>query len=293
MKKIASKKVDGILIVEVLQGNLNGGPDTNGNPRESNGYGIVSSFSTKRKVRDMLDDHDGIVFQELAEKTGIRKEEFGCYDILESISRGFDADDPLAAKKEFLKLTTEEKCKKYVDVRLFGGMFLDEQGEKGSKDKKFVKSGVVQIGHGRSVAPVSIVNQTITRKSSTANDKIGKNDMAPDGMKFVEHALYVIPFCISPASAHKTETTETDIELFKNCLPYIYSANMSSARPGGSINIIHAWWAEHTNALGSFNATELLSHLMPVKKGDKNTPSTSIDDYEIPNIKDSRLVDLV
>ena len=59
-------RATGLLILEVVNSNPNGDPDRENDPRQRpNGLGEISPVSVKRKIRDLIEDHDG-VFPELA-----------------------------------------------------------------------------------------------------------------------------------------------------------------------------------------------------------------------------------
>jgi len=284
ISELVSKRSDAMAEIEVKGGNGNGDPNADGAPRECNGMGVITDKSIKRKIRDICEDHNSPIFRDVAAKAGIDEKDFGYYEVLESFSRGFNAVNPVEAKNELKKLylkDPQEACRKYIDVRLFGCTFLDEQGPKGEKFR-FVRSGVVQMGCGYSVAPIITETRTITRKVNTEDEKSDGGGMAPGGMKFVDHALYVLRLSVNPAYASRTCTTNRDIELLKCILPYTFSATESTSRPAGSINVLHIWWADHDNAIGSFNANTLFGKLMPYKKSDPDRPSRSLDDYEIP-----------
>ena len=63
------KRATGLLVIEVVNSNANGDPDRESDPRQRpNGCGEISPVSFKRKLRDLLDDHDAPFFKALPEK---------------------------------------------------------------------------------------------------------------------------------------------------------------------------------------------------------------------------------
>ena len=61
-------RATGLLILEVVNSNPNGDPDRENDPRQRpNGLGEISPVSVKRKIRDLIEDHDGVFFQSLPE----------------------------------------------------------------------------------------------------------------------------------------------------------------------------------------------------------------------------------
>ena len=79
------KRATGLLVIEVVNSNPNGDPDRESDPRQrSNGCGEISPVSFKRKLRDLLDDHDAPFFKALPEKFSGNAER---YSILEHRGR--------------------------------------------------------------------------------------------------------------------------------------------------------------------------------------------------------------
>ena len=65
-------RATGLLILEVVNSNPNGDPDRENDPRQRpNGLGEISPVSVKRKIRDLIEDHDGVFFQSL--RTSVRR----------------------------------------------------------------------------------------------------------------------------------------------------------------------------------------------------------------------------
>lgn len=262
------KRATGLLVIEVVNSNPNGDPDRESDPRQRpNGLGEISPVSFKRKLRDLLDDHDAPFFRALPERFSSNPDH---YSILEHRGR-----DRKQIQKEMGKTPADflnsEFVQKYWDARVFGNTFLEDGGDKG-----FIKTGVVQFGMGVSLAPIEIVRQTNTNKAGVQE---GKNaGMAPLAYRIVEHGVYCMPFFVNPNYAHKTGCTAEDIELLKLLIPHAYEQNRSAVRP--DVRIRHAWYVEHKNLLGSCPEYLLLEALTPKKLGDKDEPSTTWADYE-------------
>lgn len=262
------KRATGLLVIEVVNSNPNGDPDRESDPRQRpNGCGEISPVSFKRKLRDLLDDHDAPFFQLLPEKFS---KDAGHYCILEH--RGRDRNKiTKELGKDPERFMESEFVRKYWDARVFGNTFLESGGDKG-----FIKTGVVQFGMGVSVAPVTILRQTNTNKAGVQE---GKNaGMAPLAYRIVEHGVYCMPFFINPNYAHKSGCTADDIELLKLLIPHAYEMNRSAIRP--DVRLRHAWYIEHKNMLGSCPEYLLFEALTPEKLGSKKDPSTSWSDYK-------------
>ncbi|MCA1920360.1 MAG: type I CRISPR-associated protein Cas7 [Flavobacterium piscis] len=263
-------RATGLLIIEVINSNPNGDPDKESDPRQrSDMRGEISPVSFKRKLRDLIEDKDGEVWKNISNKLNLNNNGFN-YSILES--RGRDRKKIIEMLKE-----DEEKFKKeYWDARVFGNTFLEE----GSSTS--IKTGVVQFGLGVSVAPILIERLTTTNKAGVEEGK--DRGMAPLSYRIVQHGIYCLPFFINPSVAYKTGCTSLDIELLAKIIPYAYTNTSSYIR--SQVEIIHAWYIEHTSPIGSCSDFDLIASLTPTKLKEPENPSTTREDYKIPNEKD-------
>ncbi len=267
----------GVLIIEVRYSNPNGDPDAESEPRtiDADGRGLISPVSLKRKVRDLVADHEGPAWQEAKRSLGLTTNgDDRHYEILES--RGRDRDT-------IFKMNSEEFAKRFWDGVVFGNTFLEDIKGKdykpGEKDH-FISTGVVQFGPGVSIAPIEVERLTTTNKSGVQEGK--DRGMAPLGWRVVRHAVYVMPFFVNPMRARKTGCRALDIELLKFLIPHAYRNTASAIRP--FVEVRHAWYAEHKSPLGSCPDSLILDALTPKRKGDDlDAPSTSIQDYDIPS----------
>lgn len=266
------KRATGLLVIEVVNSNPNGDPDRESDPRmRDNGLGEISPVSVKRKIRDLIGEHNAPFFQSLPKEFLSDPDR---YQILES--RGRDRKSITAEMGKNIKDYNEEAflsspfVRKYWDARVFGNTFLEEGGNKG-----YIKTGVVQMGMGLSLAPIRIVRHTNTNKAGVQE---GKNaGMAPLGYRVVEHGVYCMPFFVNPNYSSKSGCTAMDIELLKLALPYLYDLNRSAIRP--DVRLRHAWYIEHKNNLGSCPDYLLLDALMPERIGTRTEPSEKWSDY--------------
>lgn len=79
------RRATGLLVIEAVNSNPNGDPDRESDPRQRpNGLGEISPVSFKRKLRDLLEDHNSLFFQNLPEQYVSHAEQ---YCILESRGR--------------------------------------------------------------------------------------------------------------------------------------------------------------------------------------------------------------
>ncbi len=265
----------GLLIIEVRHSNPNGDPDTESDPRtiDADGLGLISPVSFKRKLRDLVADHTGPVWQECRKTLKIADDEH--FQILEK--RGRDRDS-------IFKMDAATFAKTFWDGRVFGNTFLEDIRGKdfkaGEKDH-FISTGVVQFGPGISVAPVEVERLTTTNKSGVQEGK--DRGMAPLGWRVVRHGLYTMPFFVNPTMASKSGCETLDIDLMRCLVPHAYRNTASAIRP--FVEIRHAWYAEHKGPLGSCPDSLILDALMPTKiKGEPDQPSVSVADYQIPQM---------
>ncbi len=275
-KSSSLNRATGVLIIEVRHSNPNGDPDSESDPRtlDGDGRGLISPVSFKRKLRDLVADHEGPVWLEAEKKLNLGVNGDGSeYRILESRGR---------KREEIFEMTAEKFAVAFWDGRIFGNTFLEDMKGKdikpGEKDH-FISTGVVQFGPGISVAPVEIERLTTTNKAGVEAGK--DRGMAPLGWRVVRHAVYAMPFFVNPMMARKSGCKARDIDLMKFLIPHAYRSTASAVRT--FVEVRHAWYAEHKSPLGSCPDSLILDALAPTKtKGSPDEPSNSVDEYEIP-----------
>ncbi len=266
------KRATGLLVIEVINSNPNGDPDRESDPRQRpSGQGEISPVSVKRKVRNLIGEHDSPFFKNLPAKF---KDNPDHYCILEARDREItEIQKEMGDIKKFVQedFLNSEFVRKYWDARIFGNTFLE-----GGRDKGYLKTGIVQFGMGLSISPISIVRHTNTKMAGVEDGK--SSGMAPLGYRVVEHGVYCMPFFVNPNYAHKSGCTPDDIELLKLAIPYAYDLNRSAIRP--DVRLRHAWYIEHKNVLGSCPEYLLIEALTPKRMGNATDASECWADYE-------------
>jgi len=268
------RRATGLLVIAVSNSNPNGDPDRESDPR-TRGHdqrGVITGVSFKRKLRDLVDNKEGEVWKTLGKE--LPPDEF---DILEARRHKRTEIKSLLKTKEGF----EKFKKRFWDARVFGNTFLEKDGE------DTVRSGVAHFGLGISVAPVRIERLTMTKMAPAQKGK-GDEDgpsrgMAPLGCRVVEHGVYCMPFFVNPTAAGKSGCTKRDIDLMLALIPYAYPHTRSVSRP--LVEVLHAWYAEHKNSLGSFSEFAFIEAMTPRRIGkpeEPPEPSTKQADYEIP-----------
>jgi Cas7 group CRISPR-associated protein Csh2 len=266
----------GLIVLEVNQSNPNGDPDLESEPRtlEADGRGVISPVSFKRKVRDLVLE-DGLAMDEARAQLRLGHDgDPNQYEILES--RGRDRD-------KIKKMDRAEFSRTYWDARVFGNTFLESvKSEKGAEKadlSHFISTGVVQVGVGLSIAPVTIDRMTNTNKSGVQEGK--DRGMAPLAFRVVRHGIYTIPYFVNPSMALRNGTTQQDIDLLEYLIPKAYALTASAIR--SDVRCLHAWRAIHKSPLGSCPDHLFVDAMTPkLKEGFEE--SKNREDYVLPGM---------
>lgn len=262
-------RITGLLILEVRKSNPNGDPERESSPRQRpDAKGEISPVSVKRKLRDLVLEKEGLVWQRVKDKLGIKDDKR--FQILESRGRKRDQikklmEGPGGQLSQAFKDA-------YWDGRLFGNTFLEEGGG------DTIRAGVAHFGVGVSVAPIEIEFSTWTNKAGVEAGK--DRGMAPMAFRVAKHGVYAVPFFVSPNLAHRTGCDELDVKLMLELLPLAYAHTRSVIRT--MVEVVHAHVFTHANPLGSLSDFALLDALTPRKKLEPENPSNSLGDYTIP-----------
>jgi CRISPR-associated protein Csd2 len=282
-------RITGLLVIEVRDSNPNGDPDNAGFPRQRpDGKGEISPVSIKRKLRELVADKQGLVWQEMKKQLALDGEADARFDVLET--RGRVRKD-IIAKMQDGRFEAD-----YWDARLFGSTFLESReavekdigrklkDDEWAKLQKTIRSGAAHFGVGVSTAPIRTRFQTWTNKAGVEEGK--DRGLAPQALKYVEHGIYTVPFFVNPTQARKTSCTANDVRLMLHLLKHSYRDNPSTGRT--QVEILHAHAVEHKDPLGSFSDFALLDALAPKRtpESDKSKPGESRADYSIPTWDD-------
>ena len=288
MSETQVPRITGLLVIEVRKSNPNGDPERESSPRQRpDGKGEISPVSIKRKLRDLVEEKDELLWNSLS--AGVSTPEGYEYEVMESRDRGWkdlkEADETKRANEAWARTSKLISNfpgfqKKYWDARLFGNTFLEKAKEENGI-RNTIRSGVAHFGVGLSIVPIEIEFSTWTKKAPAQEDKT--RGMAPMAFRVVKHGLYTVPFFVNPTQARKTGCVKADVDLMLRLLKYAYSHNRSVIRT--QVEILHVHTVEHNDPLGSFSDFAFLDALTPrrVPETDKNKPSEAvIPDYEIP-----------
>lgn len=257
--KTTVPRVYGVLVILAQKSNPNGDPDASGAPRtDSFGHGIISPVSVKRRLRDMVADKSAA--WEAAGGAQLKAESFNIY--VDSTQKLSDI------QKEIQNI--EAFHQKYWDARLFGNTLLEKGSGKGS-----IRSGIATFATGTSLAPITLAEQTWTRKQGMSDDS--ESGMAPGCHQYAEHGLYVMPFSVSPERAPLTGADAADVDLLLRLLPHIYDGK-SVASAG--VEVAQVWTLKFKAGAPGLPLFRFVQAVQPKLKAGVVNPM-SIGDYDL------------
>ena len=265
-------KIDFAVALIVDGANPNGDPLMGNRPRQDlDGYGEMTDVSLKRKIRNRLQD----MGQNILMQDNNRSDD-GCKSIKSRIDSFADLKN--AISKKDASLSCQLACKKWIDVRLFGSVFAF----KGVSSSIGIR-GAVSITHARSISPISIEEQMITKSLNTDDTPDGRRDSTTMAYKYaVNRSAYVFYGSVWPQLAEKNGVADADIELLKGSLISLFDSDASSARPGGSMNVGHVFWWEHNGKQGNYPSGKVFRSLK--LEPNREYPYYSYSIEELPNI---------
>ena len=258
-------KVDFVVLISVNKANCNGDPLDGNRPRmDYNGYGEMTDVCIKRKIRNRMQDMGERVFVQSADR---------CDDGKKSLKARADGVLKGLKEEEFEK----KACETWIDVRTFGQVFAFDKKTEG------VSMGIrgpVSIHQAVSVSPIEIESLQIT-KSVNGKDNEDKKGSDTMGMKhFVRFGLYEVKGSINVQLASKTGFSKEDADVVKECLRTLFVNDASSARPGGSMEVVKLYWWQHDCKDGQYSSAKVHRSIKIREKDIEGLPS-SVDDYEI------------
>ncbi|KAA9218313.1 MULTISPECIES: type I-C CRISPR-associated protein Cas7/Csd2 [Aerococcus] len=241
-------KIDFIATIEVKNANPNGDPLAGNYPRtDIGGYGIITDVCLKRKLRNRMQDQGHEIFVKANDRID---------DGYLSLQSRYEA--AFGEPKDRKKMPNEEMakvfCENWVDVRSFGQVVTYDSKSIGIR-------GPVSIAMAKSLSPVEVVSMQITRSTNAAEKG---NDRASDTMgskQYVDYGVYVIKGSINPYFAEKTQFSEEDADLVKECLRTLFVNDASAARPEGSMEVVDIYWFDHPSKIGVVSSGKVFNLL--------------------------------
>lgn len=256
-------KIDFVALVSVTNANGNGDPLSGNCPRTDNyGYGEISPECIKRKIRNRMQDLGHSIFVQSQDRTD---------DKYTNLSDR--AKNALETLKGNEKQTVKEACEKWMDVRAFGQLFAFKGGV------SIGIRGPVSVHQAVSISPVEIEHMQITKSvNSEPGEKKSSETM---GTKhFVRFGLYKIKGAINVELAKKTDFSEEDAAVLKECLRTLFVNDASAARPDGSMEVVKLYWWEHNCKDGQYSSA-VVHRSVHVEQKNPNELPRSVEDYVI------------
>lgn len=258
MDNYIKNRYDFVFLYDVKDGNPNGDPDFDNQPRIDfeTREGLVSDVCIKRKVRNYI---------QLKNEAGeLDTSKYGIFirqgnilnDIINSVKKDADNDE----KKGRMNM-----CDKYFDIRTFGAVLS-------TGESLGVVRGPVQLVFSRSVDAIDSRTHSITRCCVVDNA-----DSTTFGNKStVSYGLYRMHGFVSAFDGEKCHFTEEDLSLLWESLKNAFENDHSAAR--GEMNARALVVFKHESKLGNARSAQLFD-LVKVEKKDGVEFPRSFEDY--------------
>lgn len=293
MNTIITNRHDILILFDVTNGNPNGDPDAGNMPRidPTTNKGLVSDVCLKRKIRNFVIDFYKSSDGKPAEGKDvlIRQGAIIGNDIQEGIDASSQKLDKKAKDKDKAKAAMEWLCKKFYDVRTFGGVL--SVGQDVLKGSAFGQvRGPVQFTFARSIDPITPLDISITRCAVTKPED-EKKERTMGNKHIVPYALYAAKAYVSPVFAERTGFTTDDLEVFFEALQHMFTHDQSAARAEMTVRGIYDFehvGTQHPNntdqnqreaRLGCYHAHKLFEGINIKLRSGKNYPE-SFEDYK-------------
>jgi CRISPR-associated protein Csd2 len=277
-------RYDFVLLFDVLDGNPNGDPDAHNQPRvdPETGHGIVTDVAIKRRIRDFVTgarlDEQGAPqagFEIYVKHRGIlAHEQRRAYQAVGALD---GSDRPNARARSWM-------CQQFWDVRTFGAVMSAGRASRGKADGDVYWNcgqvrGPVQLTFARSIEPITVVENAITRTAQT--NPTGDDDSVAAtgqmGRKYtVPYAVYRAHGFISPRLAAETGFSAADLEVLWESLLWMFEHDRSASR--GLMSTAALIIFKHESALGDAFAGALFDR---VAVRTKTHPPRSRSDWEL------------
>lgn len=263
MENYIKNRYDFVFIYDVKDGNPNGDPDMDNQPRIDfeTREGLVSDVCIKRKVRNYVQ-----LKVEAGELDASR------YDIF--IRQGNILNNIINKGKE--EADNDEKkgrmalCDRYFDVRTFGAV-LSTGNDLG------VVRGPVQFVFSRSVDAIDSRTHSLTRCCITDEKDADKGNTFGN-KSTVSYGLYRMHGYVSAFDGEKWHFTEEDLKLLWEALANAFEHDRAAAR--GEMNARALVVFKHNSKLGNARSSQLFD-LVKIEKKDGVEYPRQFSDYQV------------
>lgn len=279
-------RYDFLLLFDVEDGNPNGDPDFDNQPRfdPETFQGLVSDVSLKRKVRDYV----------YALKSSNGSIETG-YDIYVLQGSSLESRQKLAfdhlgyqetdADRDSVSQARQWMCGNFFDVRAFGAVMSTKKFNCGQV------RGPVQLTFARSFDRVLSSDHGITRVAYTTEEKTAASKGTTEmGSKHtVAYGLYRCHGFVNPHLASQTGFSQGDLAVLWKALVNLFELDRSAAR--GLMAVRHLFVFKHASALGEAPAHRLFELVQASKREVDGKPiesPRSFSDYRVTPLEEIR-----
>ena len=296
------KRYDYLILFDVTDGNPNGDPDAGNLPRldPETLQGIVTDVCLKRKIRNYIDITGQ--FASMADASETDKEgrpvaDNGIFvrDSGVALNSKIEAAALRAGGEKDRKKTNDkgraEMCRRYYDVRMFGGVLSTGEYNCGQV------RGPMQLTFARSVDPIvpsefAITRVAITREGEQKETEIGRKSAVPYGL-YLGRGFYS-PM-LGDGAKGGTGVSEADMRLFWEALVNMFENDRSAAR--GYMEVRGIYVFSHDNPLGNAPSGPLFARVRPTRREGVEAPrsfdhyAVAVDESSLPEgVKLTRLI---
>ena len=263
-------RYDFVYLYDVRDGNPNGDPDADNQPRidPETMQGLITDVCLKRKVRNFVHAkrkdttgfdvyvQDGAVLNDLSDEVAATVAAKHT-----DATSGESKKKKGAEKRDMTTANRDAMCARFYDIRTFGAVL--NTGADASKGGQV--RGPIQLTFGRSEDPITILEHSITRCAVTKKEDEHKERTM--GRKHtVPYALYRTHGFVTPSFAHVTKFSGDDLGLFFEALGNMFEIDRSAAR--GLMSAQGLYVFEHTSPLGNAPAHRLFKSIDITRRDD-------------------------
>lgn len=208
------RRHDVVLLFDVTDGNPNGDPDANNQPRtdEETGHGLVTDVALKRKIRDAVN--------ELHDDPG--------FGIFVTAGRALNQWEHEAPQSDSPEEPLTALCRAYWDVRMFGAVLTRGKG-KGSEGVR----GPVSMTFARTLDPILPTDHAITRVTHARQEDVDTKAGSLIGQKWtVPYGLYRGTLFYSPNWAARVPggVSSDDLAALWRAMTLMFDLDRSASR---------------------------------------------------------------
>ena len=267
-----ARKHNAVLLFDVTDGNPNGDPDNSGAPRTDleTGHGIVTDVALKRKIRNVVPlIAQGRPGYDIYVEANVALEE--------RHHRAYAAvgADPKAEAKPVGR-ARDWMIENFYDVRMFGAVMVSKLAPAGKV------RGPVQLTFARSIDPVLVVENGITRVTQTRQADIDDGQTTEMGYKWtIPYALYGSVIHFSAPLAAKAKVTHDDLDIFWRAVTHMFEHDRAATR--GEMTLRGLYVFTHDDALGRAPAHRLTELITVSRAGAESeaVPARHFHDYRV------------